>query len=82
MRPSTKHALLHRLVALVGFGIAIGPFWGLPIIGEGPLWNFVVGFALGFVGIISAFGFGPWGRHFERLYVNEHRADIGKPPLP
>lgn len=82
MRPSTKHAILQRLVGVIGLVLVMVPNWvSLPYIRENFVWIILLGFVLGFVGGFSALGLGPWGRRFTKLYVNENRADIGRPPL-
>ncbi len=82
MKASTKHGLLQRLLALFGVMLAIGPYWGLPYFGSTPTWTSLLGFVLTFVGVLSGIGVGPWGKHFAKLYVNDHKTEIGRPPLP
>jgi hypothetical protein len=82
LKTSTKHAISQRLLALLGFVLAIGPYWGLPYVGASPAWTSLLGFLLAFIGVLSGAGFGPWGKHFTKLYVNDHRAEIGRPPIP
>ena len=79
MKPSTKHALLQGLVALAGLALAFVPHWGMSLFGEYWRWVLVSGFVLGFIGVLSGAGIGPWGRHRTRLYIAEHRAEIGRP---
>jgi uncharacterized membrane protein YccC len=82
MRPSTKHALLQRFVALIGVVVAIASNWiQLPSIEDNRGWILLLGFVLAFIGVFSGRGYGPWGRHLKKLHDNERRAEIGRTSL-
>lgn len=75
MQGSTKHAIAHRLVALIGFVVFVGPVWFIPSVTVNPL-LVLLGLLLMAVGILSSMGVGPWGRHYKKLYIAEHKASI------
>ena len=74
MRSSTKHAIAQRLLALLGFMFFVGPmlFQGLGFL-DSPIF-LLLGWIMFIIGIVSAWGVGPWGRYFERQYLAEHDA--------
>lgn len=76
MRASTKHAIAHRLVALIGCIIFIGPLWDIPGLTQVNPLLVLLGLLLLWFGLLSSAGVGPWGRHYKSLYIAEHKASL------
>lgn len=73
MKKSTKHAIAHRLLGLAGVSLFAGPLWFREL-GFVPPALQLLGLLMLFVGVLSASGRGPWGRHYSALVVAEHEA--------
>ena len=76
MRPSTKHAIAQRSVALLGFLLFMGPTWDIPIARHAPAWGGLLGLGILFFSILSATGVGPWGKRYKKLYLAEHQTSL------
>ena len=73
MKPSTKHAIAQRILALVGFAFFITPIWFKEFISFPKVFLFLGLFVLSFC-VFSALGFGPWGRYYSALVVSENES--------
>lgn len=76
MKPSTKHQIAQRVLALVAFLVFVGALkiWRIPFLETLPDWVGLVGLAAMFIAVLSALGFGPWGRTVTRLISAEDKA--------
>ena len=73
MRPSTKHALGQRFIALLGFTLFMGPARGIPLARHTPVWMSLFGLGILFFAILSASGVGPWGKRYKNLHLTEEK---------
>ncbi len=75
MNRSTRHAIAQRLLGLAGVALFAGPMW-FQVLRFIPPALQLLGLLMLFVGIISAYGIGPWGRNYRKLLNAEREAYI------
>ena len=73
MLPSTKHALAQRAIGAFGLALFACPLWDVPLFRDVPAPASLIGLGAFAFAIVSASGYGPWGRHYSHLVVSEKR---------